>query len=132
VVNGYLSAKSSIVANEYKNRIMNKEDIEYVKHTLEFALAKGTFTDQDTEHLYSAVCNSINLLEQLAPNEGKICTPSMEEILNEAQRRKAKHSVQYADYGLGTWTVANDLLEHRKNALLNDSSVRKVRIEYEM
>ena len=70
--------------------------------------------------------------EQLTANEGKICTPSMEEILNEAQRRKSKHSVQYAGYGLGTWTVASDLLEHRKNALLNDFSVRKVRIEYEM
>ena len=56
----------------------------------------------------------------------------MEKILNEAQRRKSKHSVQYADYSLDTWTVASDLLEHRKNALLNDSSVRKVRIEYEM
>jgi len=70
--------------------------------------------------------------KQLAANEGKICTPSMQEILDEAQRRKAKHSVQYADYSLETWTVASDLLEHRKNALLNDSSVRKVRIEYEM
>ena len=57
---------------------------------------------------------------------------SMEEILNEAQRRKSKHSVQFADYSLDTWTVANDLLEHRKNALLNDGSVRKIRIEYEM
>jgi len=72
------------------------------------------------------------LIKQLAANEGKLCTPSMEEILNEAQRRKAKHSVQYADYSLESWTVANDLLEHRKNALLNDVSVRKVRIEYEM
>jgi len=70
--------------------------------------------------------------EQLSANEGKICKPSMQEILDEAQRRKAKHSVQYADYSLDTWTVASDLLEHRKNALLNDSSVRKVRIEYEM
>ena len=70
--------------------------------------------------------------EQLTANEGKICTPSMEEILDEAQRRKAKHSVQYADYSLDTWTVPSDLLEHRKINLLNDSSVRKVRIEYEM
>jgi len=60
------------------------------------------------------------------------CATSMEEILNEAQRRQAKHSVQYADYSLDTWTVANDLLEHRKNALIADGSVRKVRIEYEM
>ena len=74
----------------------------------------------------------ILILDQLSANEGKICTPSMEEILNEAQRRKAKHSVQYADYSLDTWTVASDLLEHRKINLLNDGSVRKVRIEYEM
>jgi len=72
------------------------------------------------------------LKEQLATNEGKICTPSMEEILNEAQRRKSKHSVQYADYSLETWTVASVLLEHRKINLLADVSVRKVRIEYEM
>jgi len=70
--------------------------------------------------------------EQFDTNEGKLCTPSMEEILNEAQRRKAKHSVQYTDYSLDTWTVASELLEHRKNALLNDGIVRKVRIEYEM
>jgi len=70
--------------------------------------------------------------EQLSTNEVKIFTPSMEEILNEAQRRKAKHSVQYADYSLDTWTVPSDLLEHRKINLLNDGSVRKVRIEYEM
>jgi hypothetical protein len=60
------------------------------------------------------------------------CATSMEEILDEAQRRKAKHSVQYADYSMDTWTVANDLLEHRKNVLLADGSVRKIRIEYEM
>ena len=101
-------------------------------------------TDLETVHseynknpyLYS-YSNSLDryidyLEEQLATNEGKIFTPSMEEILNEAQRRKLKHSVQYADYSLDTWTVASDLLEHRKNALLNDSSVIKVRIEYEM
>lgn len=58
------------------------------------------------------------------------CALSMEEILNEAQRRQAKYSVQYAD--LETWTVASDLLEHRKSNLLADGSVRKVRIEYEM
>ena len=56
----------------------------------------------------------------------------MEEILDEAQRRKVKHSVQYADYSLETWTVANDLLEYRKINLLADGSVRKVRIEYEI
>ncbi len=70
--------------------------------------------------------------EQLFIPRVSNCATSMEEILNEAQRRKAKHSVQYSDYSLDTWTVANDLLEHRKNALLADGSVRKVRIEYEM
>ena len=82
--------------------------------------------------IVSLKIKNIELMKQLATNEVKICTPSMQEILNEAQRRKLKHSVQYADYSLETWTVASDLLEHRKNALLNDSSVRKVRIEYEM
>jgi len=71
-------------------------------------------------------------IKQLLIPDASNCATSMEEILNEAQRRKAKHSVQYADYSLETWTVANDLLEHRKNALLADGSVRKVRIEYEM
>ena len=71
-------------------------------------------------------------IEALAIPRVSNCATSMEEILNEAQRRKAKHSVQYADYSLDTWTVANDLLEHRKKALLADGSVRKVRIEYEM
>jgi len=79
----------------------------------------------------------INLLkdyetEQLVIPRVSNCATSMREILDEAQRRKVKHSVQYADYSLETWTVANDLLEHRKNALLADGSVRKVRIEYEM
>jgi hypothetical protein len=70
--------------------------------------------------------------EQLILSSVSNCATSMEEILNEAQRRKAKHSVQYADYSMDTWTVSNDLLEDRKNVLLSDGSVRKVRIEYEM
>ena len=76
--------------------------------------------------------NNRSLVKKLNIPDVSNCATSMEEILNEAQRRKAKHSVQYADYSLETWTVANDLLEHRKNALLADGSVRKVRIEYEM
>ena len=73
-----------------------------------------------------------NEAEQLRLGAVSNSAIGMEEILNEAQRRKAKHSVQYADYSLDTWTVASDLLEHRKKALLADGSVRKVRIEYEM
>lgn len=71
-------------------------------------------------------------IEQLSIPRVSNCALSMEEILNEAQRRQAKYSVQYADYSLETWTVASDLLEHRKSNLLADGSVRKVRIEYEM
>ena len=89
--------------------------------------------DPNINRICKTVISEFKLREkQLTANEEKICMPSMEEILNEAQRRKAKHSVQYAGYGLGTWTVASDLLEHRKINLLNDGSVRKVRIEYEM
>jgi hypothetical protein len=72
------------------------------------------------------------VLEQLALTGVGYRAMDMEEILNEAQRRQAKHSVQYADYSLDTWTVASDLLEHRKTNLLADASVRKVKIEYEM
>ncbi len=45
---------------------MTKEEIDYIKATLEFALEKGEFTDAEIEHLYSATCNSINLLEQFS------------------------------------------------------------------
>lgn len=83
------------------------------------------------DNLYTET-DLIELLEAFAIYSVSNSAPSMEDILNEAQRRKAKHSVQYSDYSLDTWTVANDLLEQRKNALLADGSVRKVRIEYEM
>ena len=87
---------------------------------------------QKSSHQTQALCAIMDDIKKLAIPRVSNCATSMEEILNEAQRRKAKHSVQYADYSLDTWTVANDLLEHRKKALLADGSVRKVRIEYEM
>ena len=59
------------------------------------------------------------------------CALNMTEILNEAIRRQANYSVQYADYSLETWTVASKLNEGRADSLLADGSVRKIRIEYE-
>ncbi len=57
---------------------------------------------------------------------------SMEEILRDAVRRKATYSVQYADYDLNTWTAPVDLTQNRMDKLLDDGSIRKVRLELEM
>ena len=57
---------------------------------------------------------------------------SMEEILKDAVRRQATYQVQFADYDLDTWTAPCQLTENRMKNLLNDSSVRKVRLELEM
>jgi hypothetical protein len=57
---------------------------------------------------------------------------SMEEILRDAVRRKATYSFQYADYDLNTWTAPVDLTQNRMDKLLDDGSIRKVRLELEM
>lgn len=57
---------------------------------------------------------------------------SMEEILKDAVRRKATYSIQYADYDINTWTAPVDLTENRMQKLLDDGSIRKVRLELEM
>ena len=57
---------------------------------------------------------------------------SMEEILRDAVRKKATYSVQYADYDLNTWTAPVDLTQNRMDKLLDDGSIRKVRLELEM
>lgn len=57
---------------------------------------------------------------------------SMEEILRDAIRRKATYSVQYADYDLNTWTALVELTQNRMDKLLDDGSIRKVRLELEM
>lgn len=57
---------------------------------------------------------------------------SMEEILRDAVRRKATYSVQYADYDLNTWTAPVELTQNRMDKLLDDGSIRKVRLELEM
>lgn len=57
---------------------------------------------------------------------------SMKEILMDAVRRKATYSVQYDDYDLNTWTAPVDLTQNRMDKLLDDGSIRKVRLELEM
>ena len=57
--------------------------------------------DPNINRICKTVIGEFKLREKkLTANEEKICKPSMEEILDEAQRRKSKHSVQYADYSL--------------------------------
>ena len=57
---------------------------------------------------------------------------SMEEILRDAVRRQATYQVQFADYDLDTWTAPCQLTENRMEKLLDDGSIRKVRLEMEM
>ncbi|NMA74287.1 MAG: hypothetical protein GX963_09050 [Bacteroidales bacterium] len=56
----------------------------------------------------------------------------MEEILKDAVRRQATYQVQFADYDLHTWTAPCQLTENRMEKLLDDGSIRKVRLELEM
>lgn len=56
---------------------------------------------------------------------------SMGEILRDAVRRKATYSVQYADYDLKTWTAPVELTRNRMYKLLDNASIRKVRLELE-
>jgi len=57
---------------------------------------------------------------------------SMEEILKDAVRRQAIYQVQFEDYDLHTWTAPCQLTENRMEKLLDDGSIRKVRLELEM
>jgi len=71
-----------------------------------------------------------------ASNDGNTVLPavrlSMEEILRDAVRRKATYSFQYADYDFNTWTAPVELTQNRMDKLLDDGSIRKVRLELEM
>ena len=57
---------------------------------------------------------------------------SMEEILRDAVIRGATYSVQYADYDFKTWTEPVELTQNIIDKLLDDGSIRKVRLELEM
>ena len=56
---------------------------------------------------------------------------SLEEILKDAVRRQATYQVQFSDYDLDTWTAPCQLTENRMDKLLDDASIRKVRLELE-
>ena len=72
----------------------------------------------------------------ISPAEANTVLPavrlSMEEILRDAVRRQANYQVQFADYDLDTWTAPCQLTENRMEKLLDDGSIRKVRLELEM
>lgn len=56
---------------------------------------------------------------------------SLEEILRDAVRRKATYQVQFADYDLDTWTAPSILTQNRMDKVLDDGSIRKIRLELE-
>ena len=72
----------------------------------------------------------------ISPDDANTVLPavrlSMEEILKDAVRRQATYQVQFADYDLHTWTAPCQLTENRMEKLLDDGSIRKVRLELEM
>ena len=57
---------------------------------------------------------------------------SLEEILRDAVRRQATYQVQFADYDLNTWTAPCILSQDRVKALLDDASIKKIRLEFEI
>lgn len=65
-------------------------------------------------------------------NVPQIVRLSMEEILGDAVRRRATYQVQFAHFDLDTWTLPCQLTENRMENLINDFTVRKVRLELEM
>jgi hypothetical protein len=56
---------------------------------------------------------------------------SLEEILRDTVRRKATFQIQFADYDLDTWTTLSMLTQNKMDKLLDDGSIRKVRLELE-
>ena len=80
--------------------------------------------------------NTEDKLKDETPHFAKPMLPavrlSMEEILRDAVRRQATYQVQFADYDLHTWTAPCQLTENRMEKLLDDGSIRKVRLELEM
>lgn len=79
---------------------------------------------------------SKRLQKREAPADANTVLPavrlSMEEILKDAVRRQATYQIQFADYDIDTWTVPCQLTENRMEKLLDDGSIRKVRLELEM
>jgi len=57
---------------------------------------------------------------------------SMEEILKEAVKKKAKYQIQYYDYNKDEWTIFYTLQEKDIEKLTSDNSIRKIRLEFDM
>ena len=96
---------------------------------------RQTWQGKSDEWLFEKLDNELKqkveeIHRLLAENEAVLL--SMEEILRDAVRRKATYQVQFADYDLDTWTVPCQLTENRMEKLLDDGSIRKVRLELEM
>lgn len=67
-------------------------------------------------------------------NCGYTVLPTMlylDEILRDAVRRQATYQVQFVDDDLNTWTTPSKLTQNRMEKLLDDGSIRKVRLELE-
>lgn len=58
-------------------------------------------------------------------------TMTQSELLIEAVRQHAKYSVQYSDYDKDTWTAPCLLTHDRLAVIMDDNSVKKIRIELE-
>lgn len=56
---------------------------------------------------------------------------SLHDILVDAVKRRSKYSINYVDYSPDTWTVAMPISESIIDRIHGDSSIRKIRIEYD-
>jgi len=83
---------------------------------------------------YDIIDNMIKIINDLQRElkdnlMGKL---TLKKVLDDAEARGAKYSLQYADYSSDTWTVGIEMVGDRKNKILSDDSITKVRIEYEV
>jgi len=107
-----------------------QQEIDYMKKYINAMKKHDTSGDCDNLLIH---LNNIQEQVKIITYEPVLATGlTNEQILDEAARREANISLQYEDYSLETWTVATKLLPHRKAYLLDDGSIRKFRIEYEM
>ncbi len=52
----------------------------------------------------------------------------MEKVLEELKTLKARIEIQYVDYDLNTWTAPQLITDNIIHKVLNDASVRQIRI----
>ena len=56
----------------------------------------------------------------------------LEDVLIRAVKRKATYQVQFKDYDRNTWTAPYILSQDRVKELLDDASIKKIRLEFEI